>query len=519
LRPGKQCQETRQSISGRNDHRLGRSFAYFSADYLSKNLKELARHAAGGEMPDVIDHADLIAYRGQYAVDVHRRLFRSGLAHGVPRWLPLPNGPFKLRSLSLLEPRDELVLRAVAGVVLERTISIVDRERVFSYEASTKSGTWRLQGTNQKGIDWNGLKRKGLRLMRASEPAAVLQRDVKSYYASCASRSICRWLEDEIALPEPLVRCCSERLQAWEAQGYSGLPIGPEFSAVVGTAYLFGVDAVLAGHPDVLHHLRVTDDFYIALYDLARASDVDETLREALAARGLTLNETKSEVLTHEEAIDRFEQREREYWRARLAAGPDDPACTIVAMLDELAEDPARDMGLSGYVLGAARRQEAKAAIPVVLGSLGFLELWPTICGGLLLSQPATTAGLVDDIMSRLEEPYSDRTAARNLHLIRALPRVGLGRAEGEILRSIAVKEHQPIPVRAWALYRACSTPVLSRSDRADLALDVSIDTFLQRSSILSFRADDSAERSKLLSDNRITSGPLRYSGQWAMAA
>lgn len=468
-------------------------------------------------MPDPIGYADLERYRVPYAADVHRRLMQGGLQVGMPRCLPLPNGPGKVRALALLEPRDELVLRLVAGVVLEHTESAIDRSRVFSYRTSKKSGTWNLR--DGKGIDWNGLKRKGLSVMRSSEPEVVLQRDVRSYYGSCAADSIHRWMAEELGLPEDLVRWTFDRFARWEAHGFRGLPIGPEFSAVIGTAYLFAVDDVLSAHPAVLHHLRVTDDFYIAIREATRVAEVDEALRSTLATRGLFLNEEKSEELTLEEAFERFNQRQRDYWRARLDAEPETPDDTIVAMLKELASDPLQDFDLSRYVLGAARRGKVTAAIPVVLRVPTLLELCPTMCGDLLTSRPGSSSGFVNEMMAFLEEPYRDRTAARNLHLIRSLPDGELGAPEGRVLRSIALNLRCPIPVRAWALYRACSTPAFTRSERGDIALDGSTDQFLQRAAIVSFSRDDSASRTKILSDSRIRSGPLRYSGQWAQAA
>jgi hypothetical protein len=484
---------------------------------LSKNLFGLAHHAACGDMPDPIGHADLLHCHTQYAEDLNRHIVRKDFVCGTPRRLPLPNGPDKLRSLSLLEPRDELLLRAVAGVVLERTTSVVDSDRVFSYQTSKRLGTWGLRGG--KGIDWNALNRKGLSLMRSSKPEVVLQRDVKSYYESCAASAIHRWMGEDLRLPDVLVQWTSQRLAVWESSGFPGLPIGSEFSAIVGTAYLFSVDDVLSAHPAVLHHLRVTDDFFIAMQDAAHVGDVDDVLCNALAGRGLSLNDAKSEVLTLEQAIDRFEEREREYWRAQLGGDPKKSDETIVAMLTQLACDPLQDLGLSRYVLGAARRGKVTAAIPVVLGAATLLELCPTMCGDLLTCLPGAATGFVDELMTMLEEPGSVRTAARNLHLIRSLPDGGLGSAEGQVLRAIALDPHEPIPVRAWALYRACSTPVFNLSERADLALDGSTDAFLERAVIVSFRGDGSAGRTKVLSDPRITSGPLQYSGRWALAA
>lgn len=243
-------------------------------------------------MPDLIGHADLHSCRKQYAVDVHRGLARGSLEIGMPRHLPLPNGPNKLRALSLLEPRDELVLRAVAGAVLQSTENAVDRGRVFSYQALARSGTWSLR--RGKGIDWNALKRKGLRVIRSSNPEVVLQRDVKSYYGSCTASAIRRWMEQELGLPEELVRWACERLARWESSDFPGLPIGPEFSAIIGTAFLFAVDDVLAAHSAVVHHLRVTDDFFIAVHRADCVEEVDKVLRHSLAMRGLFLNEEKS---------------------------------------------------------------------------------------------------------------------------------------------------------------------------------------------------------------------------------
>ncbi|MDQ3991681.1 MAG: RNA-directed DNA polymerase, partial [Actinomycetota bacterium] len=96
-----------------------------------------------------------------------------------------------------------------------------------------------------------------------------------------------------LGLPPDSIRRAAGLLEGWGSQGYAGLPIGPDASAVLGNALLLGCDATLAP----FRFLRWVDDYLVALPAVSAAGEVLDRLDHALDGLGLSLAPAKTAVV------------------------------------------------------------------------------------------------------------------------------------------------------------------------------------------------------------------------------
>jgi hypothetical protein len=123
---------------------------------------------------------------------------------------------------------------------------------------------------------------------------ALLSVDVRDCYGSIGPDLVDRVLRD-LACPSDAVQAVGRVLRDIGDHGVSGLPVGPEPSAVLANAVLAPVDRALVGAGMV--HLRWVDDFWVFAPDPASAVTALPLLERALDAIGLRLAPEKTRLL------------------------------------------------------------------------------------------------------------------------------------------------------------------------------------------------------------------------------
>jgi hypothetical protein len=114
---------------------------------------------------------------------------------------------------------------------------------------------------------------------------AMLVADVRSCYPSIGFEVVCRRLRRLGCLPEH-VEELRRLLESFGLSGVSGLPIGPDPSAVLANAVLSEADEALAAVG--VAHLRWVDDFFVFTHDVQLAEDALFALRRGLRRSGLS---------------------------------------------------------------------------------------------------------------------------------------------------------------------------------------------------------------------------------------
>jgi Reverse transcriptase (RNA-dependent DNA polymerase) len=189
------------------------------------------------------------------------------------------------RRLAILDPasRDRYVrlVAGSAGALEARLSDAVVANRVRS---------WRVEPPELRLRPWRVERRifaaRLSALVRAT--GAIAFADVRRCYASISAAMVGERLRrDGATTADDLERFLRDLQDA----GVTGLPVGPEPSAVLANAVLATADRALerAG----IRHLRWVDDVVLAGTDPTAALEV---LRDAFASVGLRLNERKTRI-------------------------------------------------------------------------------------------------------------------------------------------------------------------------------------------------------------------------------
>ena len=184
--------------------------------------------------------------------------------------------------MARLADRDAPRWAALGGRVARAVEPRLD-PRVLGNRAEVLGTRWRLAPVGPA----LGRARRAARMLAASSPL-ILRTDVTAFYPS---------IEPSVAHDAVLAvagredaRPASGMLEGWESEGYAGLPIGPEASAVLANAVLRPADEDLAGLP----FLRWVDDYLIGVRSEREAADALDRLDTVLATLGLCRSAAKT---------------------------------------------------------------------------------------------------------------------------------------------------------------------------------------------------------------------------------
>lgn len=140
--------------------------------------------------------------------------------------------------------------------------------------------------------------RKGRRL--APDAGVFVVADVHRCYPSIGADLVGRTLR-RLGCARSEVLDLTALLEAIDEAGSSGLPIGPDPSAVLANAVLAGADGVLRAAG--VRHLRWVDDFWIFAPDNRQAAAALRSLGGWLEGQGLSLAPGKTRMLERPEEI------------------------------------------------------------------------------------------------------------------------------------------------------------------------------------------------------------------------
>ena len=490
--------------------RRGREPEYFELHEIAANFDRFLTHARAADVPDVIAFADLAHDRGRYVRALARRQLEPD-APGACLPFPFPNGPAKLRRLSVIDPRGQVLLRCAAG----RIASTTD-PRLFAgvHSARLVAGppSWETRSPDKA---WQRLKKEGRKFVSSADARAVLRTDVAGYYPSIEHGRL-EDLLSEIGCDADAVTVLGRCLAWWRtAFGLVGLPIGPEASGVLGTGFLHPVDELVREHS--LGYLRYTDDIFVVGGSADECWDFAASVDSGLSALALTRNIEKTEVIDADEA--------RVRWFGRNPIGPYDDAVdggvaltevgAVQIVRGELARgDPDPDR--FRYALGALRTSKNREVVVELLASPAALELFPKQVGDYLLDVAPLGAELVERTLDGLADPLDDRHHARDVHLIRACRGERLGRVEGQGLVHAAMDSRRPSPVRAWALDACARAGGVRLDELGDIALDPGEDTLVQRAAVAGTRNVVHSARRRFLRHPRLRNSVLGWTASWA---
>lgn len=441
------------------------------------------------DIPDVLNLQDLeSAPEDTYAV-LRERLAAECLFVDHHRF-PLPKASGQTRSITVLHPMDEMLLRVFVGRVSSAVAATVDRKHVLNGLITSPGPRW-------VSADFQAQIRKRRELQRAHyespETEAVGFFDVKDFFPTC-QHQILDDLLGKINAPLGAVERLIQLLSALFPRRI-GLPIGFEGSGPLANLFLRSVDEELvrAG----VEFVRWTDDIDVFLRDERDWPSIAALVHQELAAVALALNPTKTEMLPKG---PRAEDRLLDPGRDSLF---DDNAEENIA--DKLAfclwmreqfdlDEPIPAAHLRSY-LGLLRKQRSTGALEFLLGTPEWIDKEPRSVGnylGTLLGERQTRAEVDVPALLELATRSPDKaSAAGQLHLFRALSAAHLDKEAGKRALDLATNYsvmRRFAPLGAWACMAWASSRAWNASEAIDIASSFG-DFSYRRAAISSFGA------------------------------
>ena len=211
--------------------------------------------------------------------------------------VPKENG--LIRPGSHLSTVDRLTYAACVGACLsaiQSTLAWSQGEIDYSYMLAfdPQDPKW----TRDRFVGWKTFDEKSLRQIDAGSPHVVIA-DISTFYDSI---DIGILLSDIRATgaPEPAIKQLSVCLNKWAQVPGRGIPQGQSPSDILAKLYLNNIDQNLLNMGYT--HLRYVDDIRVFCNSLVQAKQLLVDLSQLLRRRGLSLQSTKSEILSADDA-------------------------------------------------------------------------------------------------------------------------------------------------------------------------------------------------------------------------
>lgn len=281
------------------------------------------------------------------------------------------------------------------GVAVAEAHETLRSDRAHSYRFAAEG-----EGLFNRKASWRAFREATITDCEAhSDEAVVVQTDISSFYEHAYHHRIQNNVADLFPSGSTVPIQIDRFLSKFSSGRSFGLPVGGQCSRILAEALLSSIDRMLTDEQLVWR--RYVDDFVLVTANQAEAYRALAVLSHALGDYGLTLNRTKTTLLTSKHYID--------YVRAQLG-GSGDEAGKLRDI--DLHFDPYSDTADSDY-------DELKETVQSLgIRSLLNLELGKSQPDAFLVAQIGRTLKLHNpDVALQL---CSTLLAPTNLHAFRA---------------------------------------------------------------------------------------------------
>jgi hypothetical protein len=358
----------------------------------------------------------------------------------------------------------------------------------------------------------------GVRLLVDAGFSVMCRTDVASYYASVDLGLLLKSLVDW-GVELRIATLTIEVLDWWrDKNGLRGLPIGPEFSAVLGNAFLMPLDRRMRS--DSVTHLRYMDDVFLfsrtpALEDVLQG--IDQELNSLSLQRSVNKTKTFTDRAT---AIEELQDSVLAYAQIWNRLFPEEAKDQFRQLFNEeiLGTEFPIPHRFRWIVRGLIRLGDPYG-VDALASSSALMSIDPMVCGeyigGLGMSNSAVRDALMDDLY-KSRNPDEEGV---NLHRLRAATNSTWGRVEGEVVGSIAVDPTRSPAVRAWAWKVLKATPKWKLEEAAEAAVEEK-HPVVRRAILTTFYRTPSNRLLRKACEKVVSVQPdLKYTSEWVQAA
>lgn len=406
---------------------------FLTTEVVAQSLAAGQAWLVDGDVPDPINRRDLHAFPHLAAESLQRR-GRTGTSVGVPHSFRGNKRGGGYRRYSYLDPYADLALR-IAGRGIPACVERATSPQVKHARARVPSGgswSWFVQpwrAANRQFRADQELHRADLR----KSGGTIVSLDVADFYPSVTMGHIARTLRS-CGVEDYQIETVAELLNSVQNLGYmpTGLPIGPELSAVLATAALIPVDRALI-HEGIDSYLRWSDDLKLYLPARTGPETAIEVVRHTLHSAGLRLNDQKTTITE----IDIDDTKDSVSMRDLDANVETDRSTDNLRALQAAIE--TEDEAAASFQLGCLRTNHDLRALGMIERHRWLTRQLPKQCYRYIR---AVKADVTDHdrawIAARAMD--GDGVALEQLHLGHALAQVGALASDGEAIFNCSIR-------------------------------------------------------------------------------
>jgi hypothetical protein len=374
-------------------------------EHFARAVADVAAHGDNDTLPFDVDKRfikDTQEELTDLAFDLWEALHKQGRQKAIQtiegsrvfsERLLAPTGPSGFRIVTKIHPFWNVYFNGL-GVAIAEALEAARSPRAHSYRLA-REGTALFDRT----ASWRTFREATLDDCRNSDDLVIVQTDISSFYEHVYHHRIENCLDDLFPGNETLAAQIDRLLSRFAAGRSFGLPIGGQCARVLAEVLLSQVDNQLDAHG--IAWRRYVDDFIIVARNHADAYAALAVLAHALADYGLTLNRTKTSILSS--------KHYREYVRAQLGEATGDAGKLLEI---DLHFDPYSDTRDDEY-------DELKEVVESLnIQALLDLELQKTQPDTFLVAQIGRTLNLHEPTLSL--QLCDTMLSERNLHAFRA---------------------------------------------------------------------------------------------------
>jgi hypothetical protein len=227
-----------------------------------------------------------------------------------------PKHSLGLRPATQLDPLDTLVYTALVWEIGEEFESVrvpKDEGRVFSYRfLPDAEGQLYDPDTN-----YESFRLRSLDLAKGAKSSFVVMTDIADFFPRIYSHPMENAMRAASARPDH-ARVLTKIISAWNMGVSYGIPTGPSASRLISEVSVADVDQALLA--EQINFCRFSDDYRLFVPNERAARESLTFLANVLYSNhGLTLQESKTEIIPVDEFADRFERAERDRERHELS--------------------------------------------------------------------------------------------------------------------------------------------------------------------------------------------------------
>lgn len=242
-----------------------------------------------------------------------------------------PNGPAGFRITTKIHPFWNIYFNGL-GIAVAEAHEPTRSDRAHSYRFTAQG-----DGLFDRAASWRAFREASIADCQAhGDGAVVVQTDISSFYEHIYHHRLENCVDDLFPNGSTVPTQIDRLLNKFASGRSFGLPVGGQCSRILAELLLSSIDRMLTDSQVIWR--RYVDDFVLITSNQADAYRALSILSHALADYGLTLNRTKTTLLTSKHYID--------YVRTQLGCSGDE-ASKLVEI--DLHFDPYSDTAESDY--------------------------------------------------------------------------------------------------------------------------------------------------------------------------